>query len=155
MTNGFALNHDKSLKIYFFWVHRQAKNDFLKDVESTVCHLSAKSQYPASILYKSIAVRYRPVSYPVGPISARYRFIKNAYWVTPLKYIRSYWLFALRWQVVRLLSTGCSPFKIQPFFQPSSNKKRNPCNIFATSKSTKIWWPTNKNIYSILNDVNE
>ena len=35
---------------------------------------------PASILYKSIAGRYRPVSYPDGPITARYKFIKNAYW---------------------------------------------------------------------------
>ena len=35
---------------------------------------------PASILYKSIAGRYRPVSYPDGPITDRYRFIKNAYW---------------------------------------------------------------------------
>ena len=37
--------------------------------------------FPASILYKSTAGRYRPVSYPDGPITARYRFIKNAYWV--------------------------------------------------------------------------
>ena len=36
---------------------------------------------PAGILYKSIAGRYRPVSYPDGPITARYKFIKNAYWV--------------------------------------------------------------------------
>ena len=35
---------------------------------------------PESILYKSIAGRYRPVSYPDGPITARYRFIKNASW---------------------------------------------------------------------------
>ena len=35
---------------------------------------------PGSILYKSKADRYRPVSYPDGPITARYRFIKNAYW---------------------------------------------------------------------------
>ena len=35
--------------------------------------------HPASILYKSIAGRYRPVSYPDGPITVRYRFIKNAY----------------------------------------------------------------------------
>ena len=34
--------------------------------------------YPVSILYKSIAGRYRPVSCPDGPIMARYRFIKNA-----------------------------------------------------------------------------
>ena len=32
---------------------------------------------PASILFKSIAGRYRPVSYPDGPITARFRFIKN------------------------------------------------------------------------------
>ena len=37
-----------------------------------------QSTYPASILYKSTAGRYRPVSYPDGPITARYRFIKNA-----------------------------------------------------------------------------
>ena len=37
-----------------------------------------KVAYPASILYKSIAGRYRPVSYPDGLIMARYRFI-NAY----------------------------------------------------------------------------
>ena len=46
MANGFALNHDKSLQIYFFCVKRQAKkkkkkkktkkNDFLKGVENTV-----------------------------------------------------------------------------------------------------------------------
>ena len=35
-TNGFALDHDKSLQVYFFCVKCQAKNDFLKDVESTV-----------------------------------------------------------------------------------------------------------------------
>ena len=39
-----------------------------------------QSKDPASILYKSIAVCYRPVSYPHGPITARCRFIKNAYW---------------------------------------------------------------------------
>ena len=35
---------------------------------------------PASIIYKSIAVRYPPVSYPDGPITDRYRFLKNASW---------------------------------------------------------------------------
>ena len=38
------------------------------------------SRSPASILYKSTAGRYRSVSYPDGPITARYRLIKNAYW---------------------------------------------------------------------------
>ena len=31
--------------------------------------------YPANILHKSTAGRYRPVSYPDGPITARYRFM--------------------------------------------------------------------------------
>ena len=35
MTNGCALNHDISLQIYFFCVKRQAKNGFLKGIEST------------------------------------------------------------------------------------------------------------------------
>ena len=34
--------------------------------------------YPVSILYKSIAGRYRPVRVADGPITVRYRFIKNA-----------------------------------------------------------------------------
>ena len=42
--------------------------------------LSKCNTAPASILYKSTAGRYRPVSYPDGPITAHYRFIKNAYW---------------------------------------------------------------------------
>ena len=41
-----------------------------------------EESFPVSILYKSIAGLYRPVSYPDGPITARYRFIKNAYWVS-------------------------------------------------------------------------
>ena len=35
---------------------------------------------PASILHESISGRYRPVSYPDGPITVRYRFMFNAYW---------------------------------------------------------------------------
>ena len=34
-----------------------------------------------SILYKPIAGRYRPVRVADGPITAHYRFIKNASWV--------------------------------------------------------------------------
>ena len=41
MTNGFALNHEKSLQIYFFCVKCQAKN-FLKDVKSTVIRYLSK-----------------------------------------------------------------------------------------------------------------
>ena len=35
---------------------------------------------PVSILYKSIAGRYRPVRVADGPITARYRFLRNANW---------------------------------------------------------------------------
>ena len=35
---------------------------------------------PVSILYKSLAGRYRPVRVADGPITARYRFIKNNGW---------------------------------------------------------------------------
>ena len=46
-TNGFALNQDKSLQIFFFCVKRQAKNHFLKDVESTVwCEYWLESSPP-------------------------------------------------------------------------------------------------------------
>ena len=50
-------------------------------LEDLVAEGSCKGSSPAGILYKSIAGRYRPASYPDGPISARYRFIKNAGWV--------------------------------------------------------------------------
>ena len=39
-----------------------------------------KTDSPVSILYKSIVGRYRPVRVADGPITARYRFIKNASW---------------------------------------------------------------------------
>ena len=49
---------------------------------------------PARIHYtcKSIAGRYRPVSYPDGSITARYRFIMNAYWVYLHSDSDNYWL---------------------------------------------------------------
>ena len=54
---------------------------------SSVKHLLRTCRYdlqyettiPASIFYKSISDRYRPVRVADGPITARYRFIKNAY----------------------------------------------------------------------------
>ena len=39
---------------------------------------SESDSIPISILYKSIAGRYRPVRVADGPITARYRFIRNA-----------------------------------------------------------------------------
>ena len=54
---------------------------YYEEMNSISHRLPFRSSYPAGILYKSIAGRYRPVSYPDGPITARYRFLKNAYWV--------------------------------------------------------------------------
>ena len=43
--------------------------------KSHVGLMANRHGFPASILYKSTADRYRPVSYPEGPITARYRFM--------------------------------------------------------------------------------
>ena len=40
--------------------------------------------HPASILHKSTSDRHRPVSYPDGPSSARYRFTLTADWAEAL-----------------------------------------------------------------------
>ena len=44
MTNGFALNHDKVLQIYFSFVKCWAKNDCLKDVKSRVTKQKEKKK---------------------------------------------------------------------------------------------------------------
>ena len=72
-------------KRFSFKIKRQAKNVFPRDVERTVGKLLKLKMYtrwniPVGILYKSIAGRYRPVRVADGPITARYRFIKNASW---------------------------------------------------------------------------
>ena len=48
----FALNHDKSLQIYFLSVKRQAKNDFPKDVERTVVTMYMYMYYKSALLTK-------------------------------------------------------------------------------------------------------
>ena len=40
--------------------------------------IAGQNNYPVSILHKSIAGRYRPVRVADGPITSRYKFIKNA-----------------------------------------------------------------------------
>ena len=67
MTNGFALNYDKSLQIYFFCLKRQAKNNFLKDVKSTVGRCaqrllvsdSKKAKKHKEEGFKSMIVKYK------------------------------------------------------------------------------------------------
>ena len=70
MTNGFALNHDKNLQIYFFCVKRQAKNDFLKDVERTV--VSSDQIFILIILF-DISTRIKP-----NAVDSRYLEIQGA-----------------------------------------------------------------------------
>ena len=53
-----------------------------RHIVATLRDHQAKNAYPVSILYKSIAGRYRPVRVADGPITVRYRFIKNASWVS-------------------------------------------------------------------------
>ena len=45
------------------------------------------------VLYKSIAGRYRPVRTADGPITARYRFIKNASWDMHQRFNSVHWFF--------------------------------------------------------------
>ena len=67
--------------------------------------------FTASIL---IAGRYRPVSYPDGPITVRYRFRKNVYWVIIWRSRwLPYWISRLAiiyanlcWQFQKLQTTG-------------------------------------------------
>ena len=60
MTNGCALNHDKSLQIYFFCVKRKAKKKkkkkktFLKDVESTVASGYASQRFDQSTRFCAV-----------------------------------------------------------------------------------------------------
>ena len=80
------------LPIYFCFVKRERERERVfmlslsaeTNADVTGAFNSASRYFQASILYKSIAGRYRPVSYPDGPITARYRFIKNASWVDVL-----------------------------------------------------------------------
>ena len=47
---------------------------FLWLYKSKCAEIKMSVKYPASILRKSTSGRYRPVSYPDGPMTARYRF---------------------------------------------------------------------------------
>ena len=71
-----------------------------QEFEAEICGLL--KIIPVSILYKSTAGRYRPVSYPDGPITVRYRFIKNASWDVIEKTVVSLYMliFEYAWKSV-------------------------------------------------------
>ena len=66
------------INIYVIYIDELKGTDQISWLQRQTCIFTI--HILASILYKSIAGRYRPVSYPDGPITTHYRFIKNAYW---------------------------------------------------------------------------
>ena len=72
-------------------------------------------RYPVSILYKSIAGRYRPVRVADGPRTARCRFIKNASWVA---FISLYKVrcFILKYKTLHFVGRELSRFWTRFFF---------------------------------------
>ena len=62
---------------------------------SIVITLLREERSPASILRKSTSGRHRPVSYPNGPMTARYRFTQNADWGANLSAFRTFVRFVL------------------------------------------------------------
>ena len=81
---------------------------------------------PANILHKSIAGRYRPVSYPDGPITARCRFIKNASWVLPMARKKKRWgtMDCMKSQI--LSSGGKYNQFVVCWISPGSGKGKTP-----------------------------
>ena len=90
--------HSRAQLLTKYHNQRQMNHWYLQLIERDSHNVHKRNGYtfkigtPASILYKSVAGRYRPVSYHDGPITALYRFIKNDYWdlcqdrfVSPLK----------------------------------------------------------------------
>ena len=72
----------------------------------TVASRKSTGIFPVSILYKSIAGRYRPVRVAVGPITTHYRFIKNASLV----------MSSLHCGGRQIFPCQGSPFVVYPFF---------------------------------------
>ena len=72
-SNPFSFSEPLSVAFLCFFFSLKIVERF-KIRKPKRVYMHACEWNPASILYKSIADRYRPVSYPDGPITARYRF---------------------------------------------------------------------------------
>ena len=108
---------------------------------------------PVSILYKSTAGRYRPVSYPDGPITARYRFIKNAYWDLPghnevyerrLRRPAPSWTSFQGWPlqlIQHIVDIACVPLK------PASPASSSPLHLKLTTWNFNVWVPNSSFIF--------
>ena len=90
-TCEFSRNAMYVYLLYSCFIYRHIKAFFLYRNKSYIFPMLglAKIEYfPDSILSKSTAGRYRPVSYSDGPITARCRCRKNAYWVESVLLLR-------------------------------------------------------------------
>ena len=95
---SFFLTHQSGNVFYIFignvsdYANDEKAYVYLRhNVRNVLLDMCTEQKFiPVSILYKSTVGRYRSVSYPDGPITARYRFIKNAYWDISMR-IRAVW----------------------------------------------------------------
>ena len=68
------LREENSSVIPTYWIYQSINPVFKLLPASQIALNKSKSGIPASILRKSTSGRHRPVSYPDGPMAARYRF---------------------------------------------------------------------------------
>ena len=71
----FCRKYISSYKMICFFINKKVFRDTQERPQS-----QNTTTTPVNIIHKSIAGRYRPVRVADGPITARYRFIKNASW---------------------------------------------------------------------------
>ena len=96
------------------WSDVKPKSSKLQSVSSHLLD-TCLVDLPENILYKSIAGHYRPVRVADGPITACYRFIKNANWVE-LSEIDVY-------SVLFFFCTGNNPTKVCELCRGSGEQK--------------------------------
>ena len=101
---------------------------------SNAIHMYKSCKCPVSILYKSIAGRYRPIRVADGPITARYRFIKNASW-------EGFFFFIKECYSLSSLDIKCN---IRAVNEESFNKE---CNSLSSYDSKYIICTVNEEFY--------
>ena len=94
---------------------QKSKREVTKVVSNNLSYI-----YLVSILYKSIAGRYRPVRVADGPITARYRFIRNANLVVPV----SSWFI----QQVRVIIIAIAPITQVTHVRSMRKETKIVCN---------------------------
>ena len=111
------------------------------------CSLSRT--FPASILYKSIAGRLRPVRVVDRLITARYRFKKNAYWELPSSYMINVLKFQtpkclIKWQTqtvqtqIRLFQRS-SLIRVYTVCHSTKLSAAGGCELSTTTRVKTAW----------------